>query len=125
VLLCDGLRNRAVPNYQRLFAICILIGINQRATLDLNVKENIGHGCVRYKYDFLLRLVSVVVKLYLNSVHAMSAFSIPLTHQRSSSRLRHLVHTYISLLSISQHHHFRLNPFRIHFVDNEFEKIIV
>jgi hypothetical protein len=24
MLLCDGLRNRAVPNYQRLFAICYL-----------------------------------------------------------------------------------------------------
>jgi hypothetical protein len=36
-----------------------------------------------------LRLVPVVVWLYLILTHATSAFSLPLTHQRSSSRLQH------------------------------------
>jgi hypothetical protein len=65
----------------------------------------------------------VVVSLYLNLAHTTSAFSFPLAHQRSSSRLQHpaLNHINISHISIlfpSQHHHFR-----IYFVNNEFEKI--
>jgi hypothetical protein len=64
----------------------------------------------------------VVAMLYLNLTHATSAFSLPLAHQRSNSRLQHLAHNHISLLSPSQHHHSRLNHFKIHFVDNEFEK---
>jgi hypothetical protein len=32
---------------------------------------------------------------------------------------------YVSLLSLSQHHHSRLNHFRIYFVYNKFEKIII
>jgi hypothetical protein len=36
-----------------------------------------------------LRLVSVVVLLYLTLAHVTSAFSLPLTHQRSSNRLQH------------------------------------
>jgi hypothetical protein len=69
-----------------------------------------------------IRLVSVVVGLYLNFDHVMLVFSLHLDHQRSSSNLQHLVHSqisisYISLLSFSQHHYFR-----IHFVENEFEK---
>jgi hypothetical protein len=69
-----------------------------------------------------LRLVLVVAKLYLNLTHAASTFSLLLTHQRSSSRLQHLAHSHIILLSLSQHHHFRLNHFKIHFVDNKFKK---
>jgi hypothetical protein len=68
-----------------------------------------------------LRLVPVVGYLYLSLNHVTSAFSFPLDHQHSSS-LHHLAHSHInishlSLLSPSQHHHFR-----IYFVDNEFEK---
>jgi hypothetical protein len=74
-----------------------------------------------------LRLVSVVASLYLATVHTTSAFSPPLVHQRSSSRLQYLAHSHISishisLLSPNQQNHSRLNHFRIHFVDNEFEK---
>jgi hypothetical protein len=64
----------------------------------------------------------MIVWLYLTLAHAMSAFSLPLTHHGSSSRLQHPAHIHISFLSPSQHHHSRLNHFRIHFVDNEFEK---
>jgi hypothetical protein len=39
--------------------------------------------------EYLVRLVPVVVWLYLTLVHAMSAFSLSLAHQRSSSRLQH------------------------------------
>jgi hypothetical protein len=42
-----------------------------------------------------VRLVPVVDRLYLNLSHATSAFS--LAHQRSSSRLQHSVHSYISI----------------------------
>jgi hypothetical protein len=74
-----------------------------------------------------IRLVPVVVWLYLTLTHAMSAFSLPLTHYGSSSSLQLLAHSHISishisLLSPSQHHHSRLNHFRIQFVDNEFKK---
>jgi hypothetical protein len=55
----------------------------------------------------------------------MSASSLPLTHQHCSSRLQHLAHSHITLLPPNQHHHSRLNHFRIHFMDNEFEKTIV
>jgi hypothetical protein len=68
-----------------------------------------------------IRLVPVVDWLYLNLDHAISAFYLPLDHQRSSS-LQHLAHSYISIshvsiLSPSQHHHFILNHFIIYFVD--------
>jgi hypothetical protein len=53
----------------------------------------------------------------------MLVFSLHLAHQRSSSRLQYPTHSHISLLSSSQHHHFRLNHFRIYFMRNEFEKI--
>jgi hypothetical protein len=36
-----------------------------------------------------IRLVPVVVWLYLTLVHVTSALSLPLTHQRSSSKLQH------------------------------------
>jgi hypothetical protein len=57
-------------------------------------------------------------KLHMPS---LSAFSFSLIHQ-CSNRLQHLVHSYISLLSSNQHHHFRLNYFRIYFINNKFEK---
>jgi hypothetical protein len=65
--------------------------------------------------------------LYLNLYHAMSDFSLPPDHQRSSSRLKHPAHSHISIshisiLSPSQRHHSRLNHFRIYFVDKIFEK---
>jgi hypothetical protein len=49
---------------------------------------------------------------------------------RSNSRLQHLAHSHISithnrLLCLSQHHHFKLNYFRIYFLDNKIEKIII
>jgi hypothetical protein len=40
------------------------------------------------------------------------------------SRHNHISISYVRLLSLNQFHHFRLNHFKIHFVDNEFEKII-
>jgi hypothetical protein len=48
----------------------------------------------------------------------------------STSSLQHLTYShisikYISLLSLSQHHPSRINHFRIHFVDSEFEKTII
>jgi hypothetical protein len=69
-----------------------------------------------------LRLVLMVGSLYLILNHVMSLFFFSLDHQYSSSNLQHLVHTYISisyvsLLYLNQHHHFR-----IYFVDNKFEK---
>jgi hypothetical protein len=72
-------------------------------------------------------LVSVVGCLYLNFDHVMSTFSLLLDHQRSSSCLQQSAHihiniSHVSLLSLSQHHPSRLNHFRIHFMDNEFEK---
>jgi hypothetical protein len=65
-----------------------------------------------------LRLVSVVGWLYLTLIYVMFAFSLSLAHYGSSSRLQLLVHNHISisrtsLLFSSQHHHFRLNHFRI------------
>jgi hypothetical protein len=71
--------------------------------------------------------------LYFNLDHATSAFSHPLDHQHSSNSLyqpttfssHHISITHVSLLSPSQHHHYRLNHFKIHFVDNEFEETIV
>jgi hypothetical protein len=80
-----------------------------------------------FERSFFFRLVQVVGCLYLNLDHATSAFSLPFNHLRSSSSLQYLAHNHISishvsLLSPSQHHHFRLNHFRIYFVNNEFEK---
>jgi hypothetical protein len=38
--------------------------------------------------SFILRLVPLVVRLYLTLAHTTSAFSLPLTHYGSSSRLQ-------------------------------------
>jgi hypothetical protein len=78
-----------------------------------------------YTLIHVFRLILVIVRLYLNFTHVMLAFSLPLIHQHSSSRLQHSAHSHINIrfLSLSQHHHFRLNYFRIHLVDNELEKI--
>jgi hypothetical protein len=75
----------------------------------------------------LLWLVPVVDCFYLNLDHATSAFYLPLNQQHTSSNLQHPTHTHISishvsLLSPNEHHHSRLNHFRTHFMDNEFEK---
>jgi hypothetical protein len=77
-----------------------------------------------------IRLVLVVTWLYLLLAHATSAFSLPLAHHGSSSRLQLPAHSYINirhinLLSPNQQHHSILNYFRIHFVDNKFEKTIL
>jgi hypothetical protein len=56
--------------------------------------------------------------------HATLAFSLPLTHHGSSSRLQ-LLTTATSAFSPSQQHHSKLNYFRIHFVDNKFGKTIL
>jgi hypothetical protein len=77
-----------------------------------------------------IRLVSVVVWVYLILTHVISAFFFPLAHHDFSSRLQLLAYSHISiryirLLFLSQHHHFRLNHFKIYSIDNEFEKIIV
>jgi hypothetical protein len=74
-----------------------------------------------------LRQVLVVGNLYLNLDYATSVFSLTFDHQHSSSSLQyptnsHISISYVSLLSNSQHHHYRLDHFRIYFVDNEFEK---
>jgi hypothetical protein len=76
---------------------------------------------------FAIRLVPVVGCLYLCLNHATSAFSFPLDHQCSSSRLQHPAHSHISiihvsLLSPSQHHHSRLNHFRIYFWTTKLRK---
>jgi hypothetical protein len=78
-------------------------------------------------YLKVIKLVQVVGYLYLNLDHTTSAFSLLLDHQRSTSSLQHIGHNHISisqvsLLSPSQHYHFRINHFKIYFVDNEFEK---
>jgi hypothetical protein len=66
----------------------------------------------------------MVAWLYLTLAYVTLAFSLPLTHYGYNSRLQLLVYSNISLLSSSQHHHSKLNHFRIQSVDNEFEKTI-
>jgi hypothetical protein len=78
----------------------------------------------------LLWLILVVIWLYLTLIHVTLIFSLPLIHHDSSNRLQHLAHSHISISHInvlftSQHHHSRLNHFRIYFMDNEFEKKII
>jgi hypothetical protein len=60
-----------------------------------------------------VRLVSMIARLYLNLAHGISTFSLPLTHQYSSSRLQHPVHNHISLLFSSQHHHSIFKHFKL------------
>jgi hypothetical protein len=43
----------------------------------------------------------------------------------SSGHLTLIQSTVTLVLSLSQHHYFRLNNFRIYFMDNEFDKIII
>jgi hypothetical protein len=49
-----------------------------------------------------IRLVPVVIWLYLTLAHATLAFSLPLIHYVSSSRLQLPAHRHINLLSLSQ-----------------------
>jgi hypothetical protein len=71
----------------------------------------------------MLSLVSTIVHLYLNFDHVISVFSLHLDHHRFSIQPIVIISiTYISILSVSQHHHYRLNHFKIYFVDNKFEK---
>jgi hypothetical protein len=84
----------------------------------------------QHRTGYHIRLVSVIVWLYLILIHVMLAFSLLFSHYVSSSRLQYPTHSYIninhiSLLSPNQHYNFKLNHFRIHFVDNKFEKIII
>jgi hypothetical protein len=60
----------------------------------------------------------MLVRLYLAILYVISIFFPFFAHDGSSSRLQYVAHSHISILSLSQHHHFT-----IHFVDNEFEKI--
>jgi hypothetical protein len=76
-----------------------------------------------YKVEYVfVRLISVVGWLYLNLDHVTSVFSLSLDHQCSSSSLQHLARNHISILSPSQHHHFTLNHFRIHFWTTKLRK---
>jgi hypothetical protein len=79
-------------------------------------------------------LVSVLARLTLSYFYSLIFVYVMLTFSHtcydSSSSLQHLTYShisirYISLLSPSQHHPFRINHFRIHFVDSEFEKTII
>jgi hypothetical protein len=77
-----------------------------------------------------VRLVPPVGSLYINLDYAILIFSLPLNHQHSSSSLQHLTLIHISIsniiiLSSIQHHHFTFNHFRIYFLDNKIQKIIV
>jgi hypothetical protein len=78
--------------------------------------------------SLVLRLVTVVGCLYLNLNHDMSTFSFSLDHQRSSNSLLYSTHSHISIsdvsiLSLSQRQHYRLNHIRIYFMgNNEFGK---
>jgi hypothetical protein len=55
--------------------------------------------------------------IYFNLDHVMLGFSLSLDHSCSSSNIQLISISYVSLLSFSQHHHFR-----IYFIDNEFKK---
>jgi hypothetical protein len=62
--------------------------------------------------------------VFATLIHGMLAFSLLFTQHGFNSRLQLSVHNYISishisLLSPRQHPYFRLNHFRIYFVDNE------
>jgi hypothetical protein len=77
----------------------------------------------------LLRLYissRVVVSLDFNLAYIMLTFS--LTHHGSvggySFQSTGTSTSVILVFSLSQHHHSRLNHFKIYFVDNEFEKAI-
>jgi hypothetical protein len=64
--------------------------------------------------------------LYLSLDYVTSTFSLHLDHQCSRVvciSLHQSIQSHISILSLSQHHHYRLNYFKIYFVDNKFEKI--
>jgi hypothetical protein len=67
-------------------------------------------------------LVSLVGYMYLILNHVISVFSLLTTNAPVASIHIHISH--IIILSHSQHHYFRLNNFKIYFVDNKFEKII-
>jgi hypothetical protein len=69
-----------------------------------------------------IKLVAVVVSLYLILAHTTLAFSPPLIHYGSSSRLQLSANIYISILSPSQHSYSRINHFRFHFTNNELKK---
>jgi hypothetical protein len=97
---------------------CCRIGCGPRTGFSPMAARGLGYAI----YASFIRLVPVVTRLYLTLIHATSAFSLPLVHQRSS--IQATAH-HISFLSPSQHHHSRLNHFRIYFWDNKIEKTIV
>jgi hypothetical protein len=93
--------------------------------LELRYTSGSSRQFLRY-----IRLLPVVACLYLTLAYVMSAFSFPLVHHGSSSRLSHPAHNHInichiSLLFHSQHHHSRLTYFRIYFLNNKIEKTII
>jgi hypothetical protein len=84
------------------------------------------HMFVCWSAGFSARTLSYFYSLIF--VYVMLTFSH--TCYNSTSSLQHLTYShisikYISLLSLSQHHPSRINHFRIHFVDSEFEKTII
>jgi hypothetical protein len=68
-------------------------------------------------------LVSLVGYMYLILNHVISVFSLLITNALAVASI-HIHISHIIILSHSQHHYFRLNNFKIYFVDNKFEKII-
>jgi hypothetical protein len=62
----------------------------------------------------------ILVFFFLSTTDTLTAVYISLQYPINS----YISITHISLLFFSQHHYYRLNNFRIYFVDNEFEKII-
>jgi hypothetical protein len=91
-------------------------------------KEKTGTGtgdeCHMCGEKYGIKLVAVVVSLYLILAHTTLAFSPPLIHYGSSSRLQLSANIYISILSPSQHSYSRINHFRFHFTNNELKKQI-
>jgi hypothetical protein len=79
---------------------------------------------------FLRTVLGVIVLGCLSYISISTTFSLPLHHHHSRSNLYYSVYSYISinhvsLFSFTQYHHFRLNNFRIYFMYNKFEKIII
>jgi hypothetical protein len=68
--------------------------------------------------------------LYLVLFCARLYFSLSLVHHDFNNRLELSAHShinigYISIFSLNQHYYSRLNHFKIYFVDNKFDKIII
>jgi hypothetical protein len=75
-------------------------------------------------FDAILGWFQWWAALSLPLDHATSVLSLSSTSALVAvcTSLQYPAYSHVSLLSPSQHHHFRLNHFIIHFMDNEFEK---